>query len=69
MQKPTKREITKEGEPSEPAPVLNNTDFPPALQRTLERKLREEEEGDGSTLTEPELREALRKVAQRQQCD
>ena len=47
---------------------LPHTDFPPALQRTLRRMLDEEEAGDGTCdsepdLTEPEFREALRKTA------
>ena len=50
-------------------PSLRDTDFPPALRSTLERKLREEGESGGSTLSEPDFREALRKAAQHKQCD
>jgi hypothetical protein len=43
-----------------------NSDFPPALQRTLERKMREERESgcEGEEgATDEEFTEALRKVA------
>ena len=69
QQQPDEHEDHAEGEHHPEALPFPESDMPPQLQRTLARKLAEEESGDGASISEPEFKEALQKVARHRQSD